>query len=86
MDPFKTQGVFGWNELMTGDPPGAPPMPPTAGCHVTVADLDRTLAHCEALGAKVVMQPMVVSNVRCMAVIQDPQGATLSVITDARSG
>jgi hypothetical protein len=29
---------------------------------------------------------MVVSNVRCMAVIQDPQGATLSVITDARSG
>jgi predicted enzyme related to lactoylglutathione lyase len=86
MNPFKTQGVFSWNELMTGDPPGAPPMPPTAGCHVTVADLDRTLAHCKALGAKVVMQPMVVPNVRCMAVIQDPQGVAISVIADARPG
>ena len=38
------------------------------------------------LGGKVAMQPMVVPNVGRMAVIQDPQGATLSVITYARSG
>ena len=67
-------------------PPGAPPMPPAWGCYVTVADLDQTLATCKALGGKVAMQPMVVPNVGRVAVIQDPQGATLSVITYARSG
>lgn len=69
-----------------GMPPGAPPMPPAWGCYVTVADLDKTLASCKSLGGKVVVQPMVVPNVGRFAVIQDPQGATLSVITYAMPG
>jgi predicted enzyme related to lactoylglutathione lyase len=69
-----------------GMPPGASPMPPAWGCYVTVADLDQTLTTCKELGGRVVVQPMVVPNVGRMAVIQDPQGATLSVIAYARSG
>ncbi len=63
-----------------GMPPGAPPMPPAWGCYVTVSDLDAALARCAALGGKTVMPPMDVNNVGRMAVIQDPQGAVLSLM------
>jgi predicted enzyme related to lactoylglutathione lyase len=63
-----------------GHPPGAPPMPPHWGCYVTVDDCDATLAKCTALGGKVLVPAMDVPTVGRMAVIQDPQGATLSVI------
>ena len=62
-------------------PPGAPPMPPHWGSYVTVAKCDDTVAQCTALGGKVIMAPMDVPQVGRMAVIQDPQGATLNVIT-----
>jgi uncharacterized protein len=64
-----------------GMPPDAPPMPPAWGCYVTVDDVDATLEKCAALGGKVLVPPMDVPTVGRMAVIQDPQGATLSVIT-----
>ncbi|MCU0968275.1 MAG: VOC family protein [Rubrivivax sp.] len=64
-----------------GMPPDAGPMPPTWGCYVTVADVDETLARCTALGGRTLMPPMTVPGVGRMAVIQDPQGAVLSVIT-----
>jgi len=63
-----------------GMPPGAPPMPPHWGCYVTVDNLDATLAKCTGLGGKTLMPPMDVPNVGRMAVIQDPQGATISVM------
>lgn len=63
-----------------GMPPGKPPMPPAWGCYVTVTDLDATLARCAELGGKAVMPPMEVPNVGRMAVIQDPQGAVLSLM------
>lgn len=66
---------------MMAPPPGAPAMPPAWGCYVTVDDVDKTLAKCTALGGKVLMPPMDVPNVGRMAQIQDPQGATISVIT-----
>jgi predicted enzyme related to lactoylglutathione lyase len=69
-----------------GMPPGAPPMPPAWGCYVTVTDVDQTLATCKSLGGKVIVQPMVVPSVGRIAVIQDPQGAMLSVIAYATSG
>jgi predicted enzyme related to lactoylglutathione lyase len=64
-----------------GMPPDAPPMPPHWGAYVTVANVDETLAKCIALGGKVLVPPMDVPTVGRMAVIQDPQGATLSVMT-----
>jgi len=63
-----------------GMPAGAPPMPPAWGCYVTVTDLDATLGRCAELGGKTMMPPMDVPNVGRMAVIQDPQGAVLSLM------
>ncbi len=62
-------------------PPGAPRMPAAWGCYVTVDDVDRTLTQCVALGGSVVVPVMEVPGVGRMAVIRDPQGATLNVIT-----
>jgi len=66
-----------------GMPPDAPPMPPAWGGYVTVDDVDATLEKCSALGGKVLVPPMDVPTVGRMAVIQDPQGATISVIAYA---
>jgi predicted enzyme related to lactoylglutathione lyase len=65
-----------------GKPPGAPAgMPSMWGCYVTVDDVDATLAKAKSLGGSVLMEPMEVKGVGRMAVIRDPQGAMLSVIT-----
>ena len=65
-----------------GKPPGAPAgMPSMWGCYVTVVNVEETLAKVRSLGGKVLMEPMEVKGVGRMAVIQDPQGAALSVIT-----
>ena len=66
-----------------GMPPGAPPMPPHWGCYVTVANVEQTLEKATALGGKVIVPPMDVPGVGRMAVLQDPQGAVLSVIAYA---
>jgi uncharacterized protein len=65
---------------ITGFPPGSPPMPPHWGSYVTVDNLEATLAKCGSLGGKTLMPGMDIPNVGRMAVIQDPQGAVLSVI------
>lgn len=62
-------------------PPQAAGMPPSWGTYVTVTDVDSTLKEVEQLGGKVLMPPFDVPNVGRMAVIQDPQGAALSIIT-----
>lgn len=56
-------------------------MPPNWGCYVTVKDVDATCTRVTQLGGKVVMPVFEVPSVGRMAVIQDPQGAVLSVIT-----
>jgi len=66
-----------------GQPPGAPAMPPMWGCYVTVVSVEETVAKCTALGGRLVMPPVDIPKVGRMAVIQDPQGATLSVIAYA---
>ena len=45
-----------------------------------VQSVDETLAKVKSLGGSVCMEPMDVEGVGRMAVIQDPQGAMLSVI------
>jgi uncharacterized protein len=62
-------------------PPSAPGMPPTWGLYITVDDVDATLQKCLELGGNALMLPMDIPNVGRMAVIQDPQGAAISVIT-----
>jgi predicted enzyme related to lactoylglutathione lyase len=59
----------------------SPPRPPSWGCYVTVKNVDETLKLAEQLGAKVCLPAMEIPNVGRMAVIADPQGAMLSVIT-----
>jgi predicted enzyme related to lactoylglutathione lyase len=61
-------------------PPGAPPMPPHWGCFVTVDNVDAVLARCAELGGKTLVPAMDIPTVGRMAVIQDPQGATLNVM------
>jgi predicted enzyme related to lactoylglutathione lyase len=66
-----------------GMPPNAPPMPPHWGCYVTVANVDETAAKAVALGGKLLVPGMDIPTVGRMAVLQDPQGAVISVIAYA---
>lgn len=61
-------------------PPGSPPMPPHWGCYVTVDDVDACVARCDELGGKTLVPVMEVPTVGRMAVLQDPQGAVISVM------
>jgi predicted enzyme related to lactoylglutathione lyase len=56
-------------------------MPPNWGCYVTVDDVDATARKATELGGKVVHGPQDIQGVGRMAVIVDPQGAALNVIT-----
>ncbi|MGE5337055.1 MAG: VOC family protein [Gemmatimonadota bacterium] len=67
-------------------PAEAEGMPPAWGVYVTVNDVDATVKQAAALGGKVIVTPRDVPTVGRMAVIQDPQGATLSVITYTSNG
>ena len=61
-------------------PPGSPPMPPHWGSYVTVNDCDASVAKAQALGGKLLVPAMDVPTVGRMAVLQDPQGAVISVM------
>jgi predicted enzyme related to lactoylglutathione lyase len=56
-------------------------MPPAWGSYVTVDDVDARVARVESLGGKVLTAPRDIPNVGRFAVIADPQGATLAMIT-----
>jgi predicted enzyme related to lactoylglutathione lyase len=63
-------------------PPKAPKkMPPQWGVYVTVDDVDATAKKTVKLGGKVLMPPTDIPGVGRFCVVQDPQGAMLSVIT-----
>jgi hypothetical protein len=64
-------------------PADAPAMPPHWGCYVTVERVEDTVAAAQSLGGKLLVPVMDVPGVGRMAVLQDPQGAVLSVITYA---
>jgi uncharacterized protein len=56
-------------------------MPPHWRSTVTVQDVGTTVKMTEELGGKVLMQPHDIPTVGQFAVIQDPQGAVITVIT-----
>lgn len=57
---------------------GAPSM---WGAYVTVDDVDKQIVRAEKLGGKVVLPPKDIPDVGRFAVISDPQGAMLTLIT-----
>jgi hypothetical protein len=62
-------------------PSQSPAMPPTWGTYVTVENVEATLQKVEALGGKILMSPIQIPPNACFALIQDPQGATLAIIS-----
>jgi predicted enzyme related to lactoylglutathione lyase len=67
-------------------PAEAAGMPPRWGAYVTVEDVDALLPRVEALGGKVCVPPHDIPDVGRFAVIQDPQGATISLIRYLQQG
>lgn len=66
---------------LMGIPPNAPSMPPAWGVYITVDNVDATAEKARTLGAQILMPPTDIETVGRFAVIQDPQGATFSLIT-----
>lgn len=64
-------------------PPEAAGMPSTWGTYVTVTDVDAAAAQAEKAGGKILVPPREIPMVGRMCVVQDPQGAVLSLITYA---
>ena len=62
-------------------PPQNEGHPPVWGVYVTVDDVDATAKLAEKLGGKVHLPPTDIPEVGRLAVLQDPQGAYISVIT-----
>ena len=66
-------------------PPNVPKgMPPSWGIYVTVEDVDASAKLAEELGAKIIVPMMDIPDVGRFCQIQDPQGATISMITYAK--
>jgi predicted enzyme related to lactoylglutathione lyase len=64
-----------------GLPPEASGAPPHWGSYITVDNVDETAQSAETLGGKIMMAPRDIPGVGRFAVIQDPQGAFISLIT-----
>jgi predicted enzyme related to lactoylglutathione lyase len=62
-------------------PAEAPDMPPSWGLYITVDDVDATAAKATALGATVCVPPSDIPEVVRFCVLQDPQGAYISIIS-----
>lgn len=62
-------------------PPGEDANPTAWGSYVTVDDVDKRIVKAEQLGGKVVLPAREIPNVGRFAVISDPQGAMLTLIT-----
>jgi len=70
-------------------PPGsspASPAPSYRGCYDTVESVDLTLERVTSLGGRVLVPAMDVPGVGRMGVLQDPQGAVISVMHYAMPG
>jgi len=62
-------------------PPDAAGFPPHWGTYVTVDDVDATARKAAELGGRILVGPRDIPSVGRFCVIQDPQGAVISVIT-----
>jgi len=62
-------------------PKDVPSLPPAWGSYVTVDDVDARVARVESLGGKVLVAPRDIPPIGRFAVVADPQGAALALIT-----
>jgi hypothetical protein len=62
-------------------PPEAQGVPPYWAAYVTVDDVDATVRKAQEMGGKVLVPPQDIPDVGRFSVLQDPQGAVISVIT-----
>ncbi|PPD49768.1 MAG: glyoxalase [Methylobacter sp.] len=62
-------------------PPAVEGEPPCWGVYVTVDDVEATAKLAVEMGGKVLMPPHDIPDVGRFSVLQDPQGAMISVIT-----
>lgn len=78
-----TMAKLGDKEIagMMAIPDKAAGMPPTWGGYVTVTDVDEMLTRVEKLGGKICVPAQDIPDIGRFAVIRDPQGAMLSLIT-----
>ena len=60
---------------------GAKKMPPMWGAYITVDDVDALTSRVEQLGGIVSVPPQDIPDVGRFCVIQDPQGASVALIT-----
>ncbi len=68
-------------------PPAVPDgTPPYWMSYVAVDDVDAAMAKVPDLGGSVLTEPFDIPNVGRMGVIQDPQGAVVSLMTPAAQG
>ncbi len=66
---------------MMAMPKEAEGAPPHWGSYVTVEDVDASAKKAEGLGATIIVPPTDIPGVGRFCLFQDPQGATLSMIT-----
>lgn len=78
-NPYSVIEVEG--QEIGGISPAPEGMKPTWGTYVTVENLDATLQNVEALGGKVLIPPIAIPPASRFALIQDPQGAAIAVIS-----
>ncbi|MFW2439635.1 MAG: VOC family protein [Arenicellales bacterium] len=87
-EPMPEEGAY--TMLKAGDqdvggmmaiPADAKGAPPAWGAYVTVDDIDQQITRAEQLGGKVILPPREIPDVGRFAVISDPQGAMLTMIT-----
>lgn len=71
---------------MMAIPPDVTGMPPHWGTYVTVDDVDATVKLAEEMGGKVLVAPKDIPGIGRFGVLQDPQGAVISVITYSMHG
>ena len=69
---------------MMATPPQAEGTPPNRGIYITGDDVDATADKAVDLGAKICMPPQDIPQVGRFCVLQDPQGALVSIITYVR--
>ena len=65
-------------------PPHAQGMPPAWISYVTVDDVDASAKLAEKLGGKIMVGPQDIPEVGRFAVLNDPQGASIAIITYAK--
>ncbi len=62
-------------------PKDAPPMPPAWGLYITVDNVDEVAEKASAIGGTILMPPRDIPEVGRFCVLQDPQGACISIIS-----